>query len=213
MLSVSSAETVLPSGMTRPATVSALPSVTSAASSALPSDSNRLRNASVFATKSVSQLSSTRTAVFESGDEAVGRNPAGFLGSAREAFFTKHGDCPLHVALGLGKSLLAVHHACAGAFAQVLDELGVDVHSVGLVSKSVGAKEFASNVGALKVCSPAAPTTSPSVPGEPNGTEPSPFSAIEPRASLSASPSRTESAIAPQNRRIARIASSFPGTQ
>ena len=57
-------------------------------------------------------------------DHALGGDAAGLLGGARQALLAQVVDGLLHVALGLDQGVLAVHHAGAGALAELLDHLG-----------------------------------------------------------------------------------------
>ena len=56
------------------------------------------------------------------GDEAFGGGTAGLLGSLGEALLAEPIDGGLDVAVGLGEGGLAVHHAGAGLFAQLLHQ-------------------------------------------------------------------------------------------
>ncbi len=59
-------------------------------------------------------------------DQALRGNAAGFFRSFGQALFAQPIDRCLHVAVGLGQRLLAIHHADAGRFAQVLDHRRCD---------------------------------------------------------------------------------------
>ncbi len=59
-------------------------------------------------------------------DQPFGGGAAGLLGGGGETLGAKPVDRGFHVALGLAQSLLAVHHAGAGALAQFLDGRGRD---------------------------------------------------------------------------------------
>ena len=52
---------------------------------------------------------------------AFGSDAAGLLGSLRQTLFTEPFDSLIHIAVGLGQGLLAVHHADIGHFTQFLD--------------------------------------------------------------------------------------------
>ena len=60
-------------------------------------------------------------------DEPFGGGAAGLLGGGGEALGAQPVDRGLHLALGLGQRLLAVHHAGAGALAQFLDRSSGDL--------------------------------------------------------------------------------------
>ena len=79
-------------------------------------------NASLRATKSVSELTSTSAACLASAgdaDQTFRRDAAGLLGGLGEALGAQPIDRGLHVALGLVERRLAIHHARAGLLAQV----------------------------------------------------------------------------------------------
>ena len=57
-------------------------------------------------------------------DEALGRHPAALLGGLGEALLAQPVDRRLDVAVGLAQRILAIHHARAGLFAQILDQSG-----------------------------------------------------------------------------------------
>ena len=57
-------------------------------------------------------------------DKAFGRNPPALLGGFRQALFAQPIDRRLDVAVGLAQRILAIHHARAGFFAQILDQSG-----------------------------------------------------------------------------------------
>ena len=85
---------------------------------------------SLRATKSVSELTSTTTPTVGlngDADEALGGDAAALLGGLGEALLAQPVDRRLDVALGLVQRVLAVHHARAGLFAQILDQCGGDV--------------------------------------------------------------------------------------
>src|SRR6202022_2664979 len=82
-------------------------------------------NCSLRATKSVSELTSTTTPLMPAA-QAPRRDTAGFFRGFRQALFAQPIDRRLHVAFVLGERLLAVHHADAGRFAQVLDHRRCD---------------------------------------------------------------------------------------
>ena len=87
-------------------------------------------NRSLRATKSVSELTSTRTPLVPatlSADQALGGDAAGFLGGLREALLAQPVDRGLHLAVGLGQRRLAIHHAGAGRLAQLLDHPRGDI--------------------------------------------------------------------------------------
>ena len=69
--------------------------------------------------------------VHVAGDGTFVGGAAGLLRKSCETLGAKQVDGLLHVAFGLRERLLAVHHACAGALAQLLDHLGVDLHVSG----------------------------------------------------------------------------------
>ena len=54
-------------------------------------------------------------------DQAFRRDAAGLLGGLRQALLAQPILRGRHVAVGFGEGCLAVHHACAGRFAQFLD--------------------------------------------------------------------------------------------
>ena len=60
-------------------------------------------------------------------DDALGSDAAGLLLSLRNALLAQVVDRLVHVAVGLRQRLLAVHHACACALAQLLDHLCVNL--------------------------------------------------------------------------------------
>ena len=90
------------------------------------------------ATKSVSQLISTSTAVRPSAasrcDDAFGGDAAGLLVGLGQARLRRHSTAAVDVAVGLDERLLALHHAGAGALAQFLDQVGGDSSSAFLGS-------------------------------------------------------------------------------
>ena len=55
-------------------------------------------------------------------DQALGRHPAALLGRLGEALLAQPVDRGLDVAAGLAQRILAIHHARAGLFAQILDQ-------------------------------------------------------------------------------------------
>ena len=57
-------------------------------------------------------------------DKAFGRNPPALLGRLGEALLAQPIDRRLDVAVGLAQRILAIHHARAGLFAQILDQSG-----------------------------------------------------------------------------------------
>ena len=57
-------------------------------------------------------------------DKAFGRNPPALLGGFGQALFAQPVDRRLDVAVGLAQRILAIHHARAGFFAQILDQSG-----------------------------------------------------------------------------------------
>ncbi len=57
-------------------------------------------------------------------DEALCGNAIGLLGGLREALLAQQVDGRFHVAVGLRKRLLAIHHAGAGLVAQLLHGRG-----------------------------------------------------------------------------------------
>ena len=57
-------------------------------------------------------------------DQTFGRDPAALLGGLGEALLAQPIDCRLDVAVGLAQRILAIHHARAGLFAQILDQSG-----------------------------------------------------------------------------------------
>ena len=63
-------------------------------------------------------------------DEPFGGGASGLLGGGGETLGAEPIDCGLHLALGFGKRLLAVHHAGAGALAQFLDSRGRNLSHV-----------------------------------------------------------------------------------
>ncbi len=101
-------------------------------------------NCSFLATKSVSEFTSTATplrAVDGDADQAFGRGAARLLGGGGEALGAQPVDGGFHVALGLVQRLLAIHHAGAGALAQILHISGSNLSHVSYssnVRRSVG---------------------------------------------------------------------------
>ena len=80
-------------------------------------------NCSFLATKSVSELTSTATPVVPSTATPTRPSAAvrlGLLGGGGEALGAQPVDRGFQVAAGLVERLLAIHHAGAGALAQVL---------------------------------------------------------------------------------------------
>ncbi len=80
-------------------------------------------NLSLRATKSVSELTSTKAhgiAIDGKSDQPFGGDPSRFLRRLGEALGSQPIDGGIHVAVGGGKRRLAVHHAYAGLLAQVL---------------------------------------------------------------------------------------------
>ena len=69
----------------------------------------------------------TARALDGGADQTLGSRAAGFLGGSRKALGAQPVDGCLHLAIGLGKRFLAVHHAGAGALAQFLDGRGRDL--------------------------------------------------------------------------------------
>ena len=63
-------------------------------------------------------------------DETLGGRTAGLLGGRRQALGAQPVDRRFHLAVRLGKRLLAVHHAGAGALAQFLHTRGRDLSHV-----------------------------------------------------------------------------------
>ena len=59
---------------------------------------------------------------------ALGGNAASLLGGSGQALLTQPLDSLVHVALGSGQSLLAVHHTYAGHLAQILYILSSNSH-------------------------------------------------------------------------------------
>ena len=111
-------------------------------------------NRSLRATKSVSELTSTTTpfrASHGEADETFGGDAAGLLGGLREALLAQQIDGLLHVAAGLLQRRLAIHHARAGAFAQLLDHLRVDFGHIGiLLFRPSSAAGFIARTGASR---------------------------------------------------------------
>ena len=52
------------------------------------------------------------------GNNTLGSDTAGFLGSLRQALFTQEINSSFKITVGFGQSLFAVHHACAGSLTQ-----------------------------------------------------------------------------------------------
>src|SRR5579875_1447297 len=119
-------------------------------------------------------------------DRTVGGCARRLLRRLGEPALAQQPERALEVAAALRKRLLAVEEAGAGALAQVLDEL--EAHGCGPSTASAGA-----STGTVPAPSP--------------GSCPAPRW----RSSQRLRPSITASAIAAQNRRMARIASSLPG--
>ena len=93
---------------------------------------------SLRATKSVSELTSTTTPrlrLDRHADKTLGRHAPALLGRLGEALLAQPVDRLLDVAVGLAQRILAIHHARAGLFAQILDQPrgngrhGVPLHS------------------------------------------------------------------------------------
>ena len=81
-------------------------------------------NSSPRATKSVSQLTSTSTALGperSTATRAFGGDPRGLLVGLREPALAHELGGRVQIALGLDQRLLALHHAGAGALAQLFD--------------------------------------------------------------------------------------------
>ena len=57
-------------------------------------------------------------------DKTLGRDPPALLGGLGEALLAQPIDRRLDVAVGLAQRILAIHHARAGLFAQILDQSG-----------------------------------------------------------------------------------------
>ena len=55
-------------------------------------------------------------------DETLGRHAPALLGGLGQAFLAQPVDRRLDVAVGLVQRVLAIHHARAGLFAQILDQ-------------------------------------------------------------------------------------------
>ena len=66
---------------------------------------------------------SADAALFADGSvcHTLGSDAAGLLGSLRQTLFAQPLDCLIHIAVGLGERLLAVHHTDVGHFTQFLD--------------------------------------------------------------------------------------------
>ena len=80
-------------------------------------------NFSLRATKSVSELTSTRAPVLAldgQADQPFGGDARRLLGGLGKALGPQPVDGGIHVAVGGGERRLAVHHAYAGLLAQVL---------------------------------------------------------------------------------------------
>src|SRR5579885_2546972 len=120
-------------------------------------------------------------------DRTVGGRAHRLLRRLGEPPLAQQPERALEVAAALRKRLLAVEQAGAGALAQVLDEL--EAHGCDPSTASAGA------------------STAGAVPAPSVGSWPAPRW----RSSQRLRPSITASAIAAQNRRMARIASSLPG--
>ena len=103
-------------------------------------------NRSVFATKSVSQLSSTSTPALVPSSAAVTRPLAavrlGPLADVLGALDAQRLDRGVEVAVGLDQGVLAVHHARAGQVAEPLHVSGGVVRHV-LISRSLNAVQRA----------------------------------------------------------------------
>ena len=67
--------------------------------------------------------------VLDGADNALGSDAAGLLGDLGKALLPQQVDGLLHVAVGLGQRLFAVHHAAAGGLAKILYILGGKSHS------------------------------------------------------------------------------------
>ena len=85
-------------------------------------------NSGVLATKSVSQLTSTRAPVLHlfadvCADAAFGRDAALLLGGLGQALFAQIVDRLFDIAIAGGERLLAIHHAAAGTAAQIHNHL------------------------------------------------------------------------------------------
>ena len=120
------------------------------------------------------------------GHDALGGNTAGLLGGGGQTLLTEEVDRLFHIALALGESLLAIHHAGTSALTQcgyILSGKSCHGNSSYCIYSSTGASSAASTVAstaASVICSPCLP-------------------------------SRTASAILAVIRRTARIASSLAG--
>ena len=79
-------------------------------------------NGSVLATKSVSQRRSTRTAdaaaVDVAVDESLAGRPVGALAGGGDALLAQDEAGLIHIAVGFGEGLAAVHDTCAGLGAE-----------------------------------------------------------------------------------------------
>ena len=116
-----------------------LPSVASAASAMR---ATRLWKSAFRATKSVSELTSTMTALPRrrgDADQAFGRDAAGLLGRLGETLGAEPVDGCFHVAAGFGQRILAVHHAHAGLLAELLHHSSGNRHLT--LFRSLGADE------------------------------------------------------------------------
>ena len=122
-------------------------------------------NSALRPTKSVSQLTSTSTPILpssahERGDGALVRGAAGLLGERGQAARAQDVDGRVDVAVGLGERLLAVHHARAGALAELLDHAGGDLshryasrRSVSRVRRVMAVTRVLVAAGAYSACS------------------------------------------------------------
>ena len=62
------------------------------------------------------------------GHKAFAGGAAGLLGSLGHALLTQKVDGLFHVAVNFGEGFLAIHHACAGSFAQFFYHCGCNRH-------------------------------------------------------------------------------------
>src|SRR5690606_27910698 len=139
--------------------------------------------------------------------EPLGGDPPRFLGGGREPLLSQVIDGLLHISTRLLKGALAVHHARLGALAQLLHHLARNHPSSSLWH---GGHTARPNPNVYSASAAAKLSTSVS----PAGLSCSPASSAAASASALSYPSRpsiTASASFPVSKRIARMASSFPG--
>ena len=63
------------------------------------------------------------------GNGSLAGYTRGFLGRNRDATLAEHDDGLLHVALGFGQGLLAIHHGRTGFFPELFYLIRRDIHS------------------------------------------------------------------------------------